>query len=386
MKTLKVILSSIGILIFFALIFCIGYWVYYKFFAPERFTELTINLSTVEDTNGKKPILEVVYYENADNSGVELLDVKLNGYSDINATNIVSFGVQVIGGLNNLESATNYPVVTATTHPLGIMTVANDIKHIYTFIDGDIGKRNHDAGKIAFYEESDNLNYANVNTDFNDFGYIRVEIEEKVYALKFGYNRDFWKVLWETHHNSSSLSEFVKDVGEQVKRCPIGEINKTFGYKDMFEIFEIIDGKFENVSNQDETYSYMFINFKHYQTGAKTAKDSLFKQIQYNPNFVVDGHSQLDEHFSDKSIFNINEQWLEFKFNEEKQAHYFDLQEKCFNYLKDKNLNVELIIDLDYLKEIGIAFGGLAENSKLQELGIKSYYTLTNGVKSEVQL
>lgn len=376
MKTIKVILSATGILLFFILLASIGLWVYVKFIAPDSFKETTIYANQVEDTNGKKAICEVVAYDNADGSGIQLLDIKLNYYSDFNATNVVASGIQIIDGTKNLKS----------DHPSEIVKFFVSTKNYDNFIAGEVGKQNYNNQKLCFYEANDKLSYAGVNNKFDNFGLIRVEIEGKIYALKFGKEISANTPLWMRDSYVSSLSLFAKQLEEIVMSMPVGQDEQTIKFEDMFEIYEFTGNKYELVSNTDLVTSYLYIDFTHYTTGAKTAQDSVFGQIQYNTNFVVDGANALDEHFSDKAIFNIDEQYLEFIFNEEKQAHYFDLQEKSYNYLKDKNLNIELTIDLDYLKENNIAFGGVVENSKLKTLGVTSYFTISNGVKSEVQL
>lgn len=385
-KTFNTIGKILGYTILLLFIAVIGFWVYLNFFAPDSFTELTVNLGTIEDTNGKRAIVQVVYYENIDGSGVELLDVKLSGYSDTNANNIVSFGVQVIGGIENLEVCEKaYQIVER-----GFLGIPTKVNNSYTFIgyngDEPIGEKNHEAGKLCFYEESDNLNYANVNTAFDDFGYIRVEIEDKVYALRFGYPRESEHFLWREDNLSSSLSEFVKDLETQVKSCPIGHTAKTFGYKDMFQLFEIKNGKFEDVANQDEVYNYIYVDFTHYQTGAKTAQDSLFKQIQYNTNYVVESGNMLNEHFSDKATDYLSYNDLSFSYSEEKQGHLLDVTQNCYDYYQNQNKSLILEIDVDYLKSIDISFVGVKENSLLEKLNITSIYVVENGVKSEVVL
>lgn len=385
-KTFKIGAEVLAGLILLVLTISIGLWVYVKFFAPDSFTELVVNLGTIEDTNGKKAIIEVACYENKDKSGIELLDVKFNGYSDINAKNIVSFGVQVVGGVNNLASINDAKTHTKTINFLGILPVAIDTAHHYSFLSGKLGKENEKKGKLSFYQESDNLNYANVNTAFDDFGYIRVEIEDKIYALQLGCVRDSYKILWENQHNTSSLSEFIKDIEKQVKSCPIGETAKTFSYKDMFKVLEYKNGKFEDITNQDEVYNYIYIDFKHYTTGAKTAQDSLFKQIQYNTNFIYGNSSPLDVHFSDKELHYLNNNDLHFIYDETKGCHLLDVTEECYKYYKDKELNLIISIDKDYLKINNVIYGGINENGLIKELNITSIYVTENGVKSEVAL
>lgn len=379
---LKVIFSVIASILLLCLLVCSVLWIYIKFFAPETKTELSVNLSTVEDTNGKKSILQVKYYENKDKSGVELLDVKFNYYSDLNATNVVASGIQIIGNFDDLK----YSNVLEQSTKQGFLNFSTETKISYSFIGGKYGKENHDAGKLCFYEESDNLNFRDVNNDFNDFGYIRVEIEDKIYMLQFGKVMNEYKILWENRQFSSSLSQFIKDVSLQVKSLPSGHSQKNFPYKNLFTIYELQkDGKYRDVSEQDNVFTYFYMDFEHYTSGAKTANDSLFNQIKYDVNFTINGATKLDEHFSDEHILKINENWCRFEFNEEENKHYFDLTDKAYNQLKGKGLKLKLILDYDYLIENSIVLGGVKENSKLKKLGVTEYYIYSKENSTEIK-
>lgn len=389
-KTAKTILDVIVTILLIFFLAADAYWIYLKFFAPDSFTELVVNASTVEDTDGKHAICKVVYYENADNTGIELLEVQFTGYTDTTQTNISSFGVQIIGSINDLK-ATERLTKTVSTGFLGFST---EVWHYYSFIGSqqinfistDYGASNYEAGKLCFYKESDNLTYANVDTAFDEFGYIRFGINDKTYALQPGLSRNEYNVFWTQHKDVSSLSEFILNMQEIASSCPVGHSAKTFIFKDMFRLFEYKNGKYEEVSLQDNIFTNLFIDFEHYTTGATTANDSMFGMIQYNTNFTVNGSSLLDEHFSDKALYKLTEQDFVFNFSEETSGHTGTLNEDCYNYLIKNNIqNLHIVIDKDYLTSIGCVYTGLSK-THLEEFNIAGYYIIEDGVRTGGEL
>lgn len=374
--------ALITILLIFFLLADI-YWIYLKYFAPDSFTELVVNASTVEDTNGKHAVCQVKYYENADNTGIELLEVQFTGYTDTTQTNISSFGVQIVGSINDLKATNNFKKTTKKN----FLNMALAQNRYYTFISNlsnkkyQYGQMNFDAGKLCFYKESDNLNYANVDTAFDDFGYIRFSIDDTIYALQPGVVYSSYKEVWTTCYKVSSLSEFILNMQEIASSCPVGHSAKTFIFKDMFRLFEYKNGKYEEVSLQDNIFTNLFIDFEHYTTGATTANDSMFKMIQYNTNYTINGSSLLDEHFSDKALYKLTEQDFVFNYSEETSGHVGTLNDSCYNYLVKNNIkNLHIVIDKDYLTSIGCVYTGLSK-TYLEAFNIAGYYIIENGVK-----
>lgn len=377
-KTAKTILDVIVTILLIFFLVADAYWIYLKYFAPDSFTELVVNASTVEDTDGKHAICTVKYYENADNTGIELLEVQFTGYTDTTQTNISSFGVQIVGSINDLEATARFSKIVKT----GFAGIPTEFWHYYTFFD----EKNYEAGKLCFYKQSDNLAYANVNTAFDEFGYIRFGIDDKTYALQPGLSRNDYKALWEQHRDVSSLSEFILNMQEIASSCPVGHSAKTFVFKDMFKLYEYTNGKYEDISNQNNIFTNLFIDFEHYTTGATTANDSIFGMIQYNTNYTINGSSLLDEHFSDKALYKLTEQDFVFNFSEETSGHTGTLNESCYNYLVKNNIqNLHIVIDKDYLTSFGCVYTGLSK-THLEEFNIAGYYIIEDGVKTGGEL
>ena len=381
------LLNILDILVIIICLVSIVLFIYLKWLAPEKVTEMVTYMSPLETTDGRECVVKVSYYENKDKSGEELFEVKLSGYTDTNAKEITSFGVQIIGDFKKLAQLNDCSKVSQT----GFLGVATKVDIYYSFLGSfygiSLGRDNSNAGKLFFYSETDNLSYKNVDTSFDDFGYIRLKYEDKVYAFQFGYENNISsQFLWQKNYRINSFSSFVKNLYEKVKTTPTGQFNTTFGFKDMFKVYEYKNNQYENITNQDDVYNYCYVDVTHYTTGAKTANDSIFSQVKYSTNWTYGDASLLDEHFSDKSIYYLSQNDCKFEYDNTLNKHLFDITDNCYNSYKNKKQNYELIIDLDYLNSINIAFGGVKQTNRLSELGITKYYTKTGDILQEVVL
>ena len=370
------LLNILDIVILILCIVSIGLFIYLKWLAPDKYTEMVTYMGVLENVDNKVCAVNVSYYENKDGSGEELFEIKLSGYTDTNAKEITSFGVQVLGDFKKLAS---YETKRINKKWLFFET---DRDYYTTILDFNRNSKN-----LCFYSETDDLSYKNVDTSFDDFGFIRLKINDKIYAFCFGCEIRTESSLGVTSRAISSFSSFILNMHEKVKSLPVGHSYTTFGFKNMFKVMEFKDNQYNDITNQDDVFNYCYVNVNHYTTGAKTANDSVFKNIQYNTNWSINGASLLDGHFSDKSTYCLTEKDCVFKYDETLNKHLFDINDNCYkNYIKKKNLNYELVLDLDYLTSVDIIFGGVSSNNRLKELGITKYYITSNGEKTGVSV
>lgn len=375
-KFLSGLISVLYIIVMIICLASIGMFVYLKWLAPEKHTEMVIYMNPLETADGKVCVVQASYYENKDKSGEELFEVKISGYTDTNAKEIVSFGVQIVGDINKLTK-----VEVARVSKTGFLGFTTEMEYYQSILN----KKNDD--KLCFYTTSDNLTYKNVDTAFNDFGYIRLKYEDKIYAFDFGAKKnDRRNLLWIKNSDVSSLSGFIFNIYEKVKTVPVGHFYRTFEFKNMFTAMEYKNNQYNDITNQDEVFNYCYIDVNHYTSGAKTATDSIFNQVKYNTNWTINGASLLDEHFSDKSIYYLSQNDCKFTYDETINKHKFDISERCYDAYKNKKLNYILVLDLDYLESINVVLGDIKQNSLLSKLGVTKYYTKSGDVLTEVTL
>ncbi len=366
------ILTILKVIISIYLLICvaaIGAWVYLKYFAPKRFTNSAIYANFVEDENGKKPVMEINSYNN-------LFELKFNYYTDFNSTDVISAGVQILD-FNNLKSD---------------LYMGGDLLHqeyTFSYIFGSKGKDNFNSKRLCIYEESDGLSYATINKEYEEYGCIKIEIDGSSYALQLG--RDIYVKNYAfglSSKQKSSLSLLLKQMFEVYHNGTYksGTYELTFPFKDYFDVYKFDGKKYEKIES-DIFDTYIYTKFTNYNEDAKTAKDSIFGQVQYNSNWTSGTQDNLlNEHFRDKNYFILTEQNCKFTFDESQAKHFADINDTSFNEFKDKTQNYTIVFDLDYLEDVGVIFGGVNKNGHVKDLNITSYFTLKNGVLTEVQL
>lgn len=374
-KGLATTLSIILTLYLIICVVCSGIWIYLKYFAPRSFKETTLYANSVEDISGKKSVMEVVSYKN-------LFELKFNYYSDYNSTDVISSGVQIID-FDKLKMINIKSGFWNETLYQSYFTGSN--------INGIIqGSANSANNNICFYEISDGLSYAGINNKLDDFGCIKIEIDGVSYALQLGKVMNVTSGFLGTSVTAkSSLSLVLKKMHEVFTSgiYPSGTHSLSFKFEEYFDIFKFDGKEYKLISDTDKVTTYIYTTFTNYNEEAKTAKDSMFGQVQYNSNWTNGPQeSLLNEYFSDTTRYILTEQNCKFTFDETINKHIGNINEKTFNEFKSIKQNYVIVLDLDYLNEIGVVFGGFNKDGNLKELGITEYYTLSNGVLTEVKI
>lgn len=368
-KTLKILKVFLSIYLVFCFIAC-AFWVYYKFFRPDTFTNSVIYANEVEDINGKKSFMEINSYNN-------LFEIKFNYYTDYDSTDVISCGVQIL----------NYDELSSRKFNYNTSITGLFYNSVYfSYMADTCGTKNLSNKNLCFYEESDNISFKAVSNELNEFGCFKIEIDGVSYALQLGRLSGGTRRFITYYDQKSSLSQLIKSMYEVYNEGiqDIGVHYQTFPFKDLFDVYKFNGKEYEQIDS-DIFETYIYTKVTNYNVDAKTAKDSIFGQIQYNSNWTNgDGESLLDEYFSDTSLFKLTEQNCRFEYDSNTNNHIACINEKTYNEYKDKNLNYALVFDLDYLENIGVVFGGVKNDEYLQMLNITSYYTLSNGILTEV--
>lgn len=371
--TLKILKILISIYLILCCVACV-FWIYFKFFKPDSFTNSAIYANEVEDINGKKCVMEINSYNN-------LFEVKFNYYADYNSTDVISSGVQILN-FKDLKSGT----YNTQSFPANMFVSTN----YFSYMAGTNGKENYNSKNLCFYEESDNISYKAINSTLEEFGCFKIEIDGTSYALQLGRTKTTNITYFPTHitQEKSSFSRIIQKMYEIYHDGiqDAGEHYQTFKFQDYFDVYKFDGKKYEKVE-ADIFDTYFYVKVTNYNEDAKTAKDSIFGQVQYNSNWTNgEQDNLLNEYFSDRNLFKLTEQNCKFTFNETTNKHIANINDATYNEYKDKNLNFALVLDLDYLEEIGVIFGGVENDGNIKDLNITSYYTLTNGNLTEVQI
>ena len=217
------------------------------------------------------------YYQNIDNSGAEMFELKLNYFTDYQLTNVYSLGMQI----QNPSKLTLEETHTKEHPSLG---------HYNHYYDYSI---NYNGINVQYFNTDDGINYKAATT-FNEkrVPYI-IGIDDKPYAFDFEYITEILKEssLFATgyHYNRSSFDYFLYRIIDSTSNIVGGTgtyVNLEAEFEDVFRFFQYnaSTGKFDILSEKE--YSEHIVSFKvnYFERGAKVHEDSLFGQIGTNTN------------------------------------------------------------------------------------------------------
>lgn len=363
------------IAVFLILILCIvadGIFIYNKWFAPEKTTTGDINLSLIDTPNGKTEFCEINFYENKDNSGIALFEIKFNYHVNQEDYQTHTSGLQIIG-----EPQIEYKRVVKSSKPYGFLNLGTQV-----FSTNEI------TNNIYYYKVGKAMSYTNADEYSFDEAF-KINLDDKSYQFSFG--REMYNLNSDALHYETMLSSpwiFAEKLYTAIKDNKIGTGFNTFEFKEMFTVSEYTEnGKFDTeLDLVDEIMSHLYIKVNHYTTGAKTYEDSIFKRIQNNSHFSIEGSVSTSNYFADKSFYKITENDFIFTYNEEAGGHIAKLNKKCFNFInKNKIKNLEIVINNDYLKSLNIVLKKVSTDY-LNELGLTKYTLIENNIASGVEL
>lgn len=225
----------------------------------------------------------VNYYENKDNSGVELFEIKLTSYTDYLMQGVYSTGIQII----NPSSMTCEVVSNGFEWDFFGGKHYNYRKYKVTH-SGDIYYFNSVDGYS--FNASDELKSASHDL------YI-VDIDGSPYAFNFDkrvydYNYTFAATSYNVY--DSSFDYFKYQVYEAVKSLKEDGtyLNMPLKFDDVFKLYEYNSstGEFDIQSTKGYSQEYFHFKFNKYNRGAVIHEDSVFDVIgDYSTGGVIWG-------------------------------------------------------------------------------------------------
>lgn len=347
----------------------IGYNTYYwRNIAPTRTTVSTAYVGNLKHDENKKYFMEVDYFSNAQNNGEEVLDIRLNYYSDPSKVpedeevfkSIYSSGIQFIG-TPVFNSIKNIRKKAKTIFKDGISS--------YHFVPtGD---------NYYFYNTSNDTSYTAVNEvgiDGNkwiiDFDGTIGLVEQKGFITDdYAYIKsttNFWSETTR-HYQEQDFMCFVSKLYDSVKSLDNGLDVLRFDMSKWFRgyILDESGRKFETLEHGHENWMFVDVKVNKSSHGLISASQSLFKMVKDDPNYSFDG-SVLSDYWKSSTIYNLTVNDFDFISHNGSTTDYLArLKPTAINYLWSfNNLDINVIIDLDskYLTDIVKKLVGFAQN------------------------
>lgn len=266
-------------LIFLAVIaiFCDVFAVWIQINGHKHPTMNTTNMSTL-GTEVEQYIFEMKYFENSDNSGAEMFELKISAYTGINKNKVYSYGVQLVNpkDITFTFERTNIDFNILSWHYI------EDWKYVIDFGDTQITYFNTDSsGDTASY-------VATVALNENNNPYV-IDIDKKTYAFDFNKrylhtsNKDFFG-MYDARYYVSNFEYFLYKMYNSMSTITQGQgvyDNLNVGLNDVFNIYEYNNttGKFDILTELGYTAEFMGVKITYIERGARMHSDSMFGQI-----------------------------------------------------------------------------------------------------------
>lgn len=372
------------------LLVCTVWWGAVRSSAPDKVVSQTYKIGMQQTANeDAKEFIEINYYSNKNNNGLEMLDVKFNYLLDETKTNLYSQGFQILpcadsstidltpsygqpGGVQEVEKVENWPV--------------RDIYYNRIY-----NKMYFENAKVINYMSYDDYETPMLSTNpINADTMFKIEIGEDIYGIKFRgdqvigedlyYLTDsdekikltgfLWVETSHIRHYTACNAEFlISLLYDAVTALDYAENQSTVvEFGDMFDYYKY-DAEKQIYSETRETEtakvigdvkSYYSVKINTYADGVQKASDSLFNCVDGNSNYNTTGNYSSSEYFIGRTVKTVTINDFELIEDAELGHYYLALSDEfkqAYSKYVDR-LVLDIQIDTDYLTEIGVTLNG----------------------------
>lgn len=402
----KIFVSILAILLVVCAVIDI-WFLYVKFYAPEKLIENTYELGLQETTDGEtKSFVEVKYSSNENKNGLECLDIKFNYLLDENQNEFYSQGIQIVANEKTNKIDWGYYLDENQQY------VSWSEGHWYNF-----NNKVTYYGYFGSYDLKDSaryFNYASSNdyedtlisqNPINNKTTFRVQLGEDLYKLKFKgestqyYNEQnlyatenqganlFGNRTYYNYYFYNNIYSFAYKIFEGVRQSIANgkQSSVVFEFGDMFDYYKYDDeqGSYTDTAISDSTKvvsemkSYYSILVYKTADGIRKASDSLFNCVGGNSTYNSTGDYSLDDYFIGRTIVECDIYDFQLVDMEDGLCALKLSQEFIQNYTQYQDkICLDVCIDKDILKEIGIEYFVFAEDSGLSNFEIYQCYQI----------
>ena len=394
-KTKITALIIAGIMLLYSLC-AISLYLVITYFAPQKITEITVNAGALENVTdeNEKWIINVEYYSNHANNGVEMLEVKFNYYmsdEELKSDNpaVYSKGVQIVGDKENsiqFDSVCNYSQVnfwgiigksyTYNTYFSKYATYCYDTQNGISFASVQKLDSNN-MFQISIGENNTAENYlmkflgkSNIKTDIYKFDIIGGSYDVYEYC---DINYFMYKMLGVCRSN---------DVGYGADGKSTIDLGEIFAYKKMtngaYGGEWLTNNSFMNDKLIQHFTNYFTIRIKTHENGATKASDSMFGMIEGKQEYEALGGAISDNYFHGEQTLTLTENDFDFLYTGYKK-YLIVFKEETVEYIKTnaKNCRVNIVLNEAICNENGIYF----DNSKTAIVFKNElYYSIANKI------
>lgn len=419
---MKKVFKNIGIVLgCLLLVLCVGVNIWYFYilkFGPDKVVSITheVGLQKLENSDDEKYFIELNYFSNEENNGLEMFEIKFNYMLDENQEQFYSQGLQFVAeGTDNIKydyfiDETNHALVNHYDFSLFYPA-----KNYYTQWGGYRPSEN-----VGYYNyaSADDYEHATLSTNpISSLSKFKIQVGDDLFLMEFkNYkteatsNNYMYRYQGDTqiyiYYNLESYYDcyayydynyFCKLMYEAVQTISSGTNSAmVFEFGDLFTYskYNAETGQYDTELTPEETVkltadikSYYAIKVNKSSSGVRQASESLFGAVNgsttYNTNSVIS-----DDYFVGRSILCVDEEDFNLVKIEEGYCVLKLKEEFIKAYEKYNNIILKVDVNLDYFTKQGITILGFATDNGLDNFEVEHcyFYEIINGeiIQTEV--
>lgn len=323
-KALIVIATILGIICIGLDLWCVLIYTYGD--NKEVSNTILVDNLTTADGSETKPFIEVNYYTNENENGLELFEIKFNYFVDENMTDFVSVGLQYVTDTSEnditWDKKAGYWHVT-NEERYGFLNLGYRMEYD-RYYEYSVGENS------SYYEYQSTDDYAttlgNTINPIRDTSRFKISIGDDIYSLGFKFYKpeeDFYlgyaKLTSIATEDITSFYALVDQhllaytLFESMSEATYGSNNFTVAkFSNFFDYYKYDGSTYvavDNVNNEKirtdfENYYVMKIN--KYEDGATLATQSLFKTIKGDSTFNLNGDKVYEDYYYGRTIINVD--------------------------------------------------------------------------------
>ena len=343
-------------------------------FGTDKEVSNTFEVGMLETVDGseKKAFIELNYYSNENNNGLELFEVKLNFFMDENKTDIVSIGMQYVANTKDDEIK---------------WSVNGRVPYFECVKEGWEGITYHDywdvyystflTGNNSYYEYQSSDDYetviGNEINPINKDSRFKVTMGDEVYqmALKFNspdrdflfYSKTEGNFLVQSTENRYQYVDnhlLAYNLYRSVKEANYGDGEYSVAqFADYFDYYEPNgnEGGYNKVSDintekvKSSFQNFYVIKINKYKDGATVADDSIFNTIKGNSLFTLNGDFVAEDYYYGRSVVAVN--YDDFNVVKTEDGGFIlSLKDSFIKAHKPYANKIVLDVDVDFTSEL----------------------------------
>lgn len=379
MKTIKVIGNCC--LVFLAVIsVCISLaFGYYHFFNKDKTIgvnnindQLAVDVKKVDelteeeiDIYEERWFMEVNYYSNSKNNGVQVQELKYNYFTGYNLTQdqYRSTGMQYMGDFSTYTTTVN-------SEDEANRKVLNE----FYYYDTTLG------ANYSGYKGQ----YGSVSTTLNRDEQFIIKIDNRPFSIQLTgqySTTSGWWIFKTTTTTYFDYGDVFDAVFSSVESCDkgFGDYYLVVDLSQYFTIreYDVASQKFKTDDVTDIIKNYAVVKIHYDENGLANSSQSLFGSVMCNPNYGIKIDDVDTTYWQERMVYTLNENNLSYRYSEVYDGYFVSLNmstKKLFADMPRAKVNINIDLQSQYLLDnkiniVGIDYNGF-ENFEIDTLTI----------------